>query len=315
MEVIPGIEAIQGYEESTVVTIGMFDGVHKGHQRIIDVAHEQAREKGCRCVVITFDRHPLEIIRPGEHPRSLSSTAQKLRLMEERDVDTVLLIHFDESFANMTRQDFLQVVLLEKLKSKTVVIGENFFFGKGGKGDVGYLKNAGKNSELSVIPVPLLKRGKAPISSTRIRSLIEDGGIEEANKQLGWEYLLEGAVVKGSGIGAKLGFPTANLKCDENRCIPADGVYAGRAIIHSHEEHDAVAYIGNRPTIGSEFKTVEVHIPDYSQNLYDEYIGFSFKKRLRGSKKFKNTEELSGAIERDIGKARQLLESISPKSL
>ena len=308
MEIIPGIDAIPEEIGGTVVTIGMFDGVHRGHQKIIHIAHEKARERNLRCVVFTFDRHPLEILRSGRHPKLLSSSAQKLRLLEELDVDMVLMAHFDEEFSRITAEDFVGELLAGKLKAHEVVLGENFRFGRGGEGDVALMAGLGGDYEIEVISVPLLRDNGEVISSTLVRKMIERGEVEEAGKRLGWDYMIEGVVVRGDARGRKLGFPTANIEVHDNRCIPANGVYAGEA----HFEHyvlAAVSYIGDVPTFvyrGEGGRRIEVHIPGWEDDLYDRFMGISFRKRLRGEETFPDAQALVEQIEKDVQRALDL---------
>ncbi len=302
MEIIPGIDAIPEDIGRTVVTVGMFDGVHRGHQKIIHIAHEKARALSLRCVVFTFDQHPLEVLKPGDHPKLLSSSAQKLRLLEELDVDMVLMAHFDEEFSHMPAARFVEDLLVEKLEAREVVLGENFRFGKGGEGDVGFLSARGHRHGIEVTAVPLLREDGEIISSTLIRKKIERGEIEEADRLLGWEYMIEGVVVKGDARGRKLGFPTANLEIHDSRCIPAAGVYAGEAHLE-HRVLPAVTYIGDVPTFvhGKEGKQrIEVHIPGWEDDLYGHYLGISFNKRLRGEQAFPDAQALQRQISEDV---------------
>ena len=302
MEIIPGIDAIPEHIENTVVTIGMFDGVHRGHQKIIHIAHEKARELGLRCVVFTFDQHPLEVLKPGDHPKLLSSSAQKLRLLEEMDVDMVLMAHFDEEFSQIAAARFVDDLLAGKLGATEVVLGENFRFGKDGEGDVDFLSERGRSKGMEVTSVPLLRDDGDIISSTLIRKKIERGEVEEAERLLGWEYMVEGVVVRGDARGRKLGFPTANLEIHDSRCIPAEGVYAGEAHLE-HRVLPAVTYIGDIPTFvqGKEKKQrIEVHIPGWEDDLYGFYLGISFKKRLRGEQAFPDARALQRQISEDV---------------
>ncbi len=306
MEVIPGIDAIPEDVQSSVISIGMFDGVHRGHRRIIEIALAAAREAGGPCIVVTFDRHPMEIVQPGEHPLQLTTTAQKLRLLEEIDVDSVLLIHFDAATAEMPAAEFVGNVLADKLRARLVVIGENFRFGRRAEGGVDFLQARSRDSGMDVISVPLLRDNGEVISSTCIRKLLERGELEKANAMLGWEYLVEGVIVHGDNRGAELGFPTANLEVHVSRAIPGDGVYAGE--IHMEQEsHWGVIYIGRVPTFkqGVE-RRIEVHIPGFAGDLYGHFLNVSFKRRLRGDIAFENKDALVAQIGRDVASAREI---------
>ncbi len=306
MEVIPGIEAIPADMPPSVASIGMFDGVHRGHRRIIEIAVAEARRLGGPCVAVTFDRHPMEIIQPGEHPLQLTTVAQKLRLLEEIDVDMVLLIHFDQAVAKISAAEFCDSILAEKLRARQVVIGENFRFGRRAEGGVDFMQSRAEATGMQVTSVPLLRDGGEIISSTCIRKLLERGEVEKANDMLGWEYLVEGVIVHGDNRGAELGFPTANLEVHVSRAIPADGVYAGE--IHlEHLSHWGVIYIGRVPTFkeGSE-RRIEVHIPGFEGDLYGHFLNVSFKQRLRGDIAFKDRDALVEQIMRDVERAREL---------
>ncbi len=306
MEVIPGIDAIPDDMPASVISIGMFDGVHRGHRRIIEIALEKARESGGPCVAVTFDRHPLEITQPGAHPLQLTTVAQKLRLLEEIDVDIVLLIHFDAAVAEIPAADFTDTILSEKLRARLVVIGENFRFGRRAEGGVDFLQERSAQTGMEVISVPLLRDDGDVISSTCIRKLLENGEIEKANTMLGWEYLVEGVIVHGDNRGAELGFPTANLEVHVSRAIPRDGVYAGE--IHlEHASHWGVIYIGRVPTFkqGVE-RRIEIHIPGFQGDLYGHFLNVSFKQRLRGDIAFKDKDALVEQITRDVARAREL---------
>ncbi len=305
MEIIPGIGAIPEEIGDTVVTIGMFDGVHRGHQKIIHIAHEKARELSLRCVVFTFDRHPLEVLKPGKHPKLLSSTAQKLRLLEELDVDMVLMAHFDEEFSRISAGDFAENLLAGRLKAREVVLGVNFHFGRGGEGDVDFLKGTADPLGIAVTPVALLRDNGDVISSTLIRKMIEDGRVEEAKERLGWDYIIEGVVVRGNARGRKMGFPTANIEVHDNRCIPANGVYAGEAYLE-HRVLPAVSYVGEVPTFAAEEQArrrIEVHMPGWEDDLYDHFMGISFQRRLRGEEVFPDAQALMEQIEQDVKRA------------
>ncbi|MDY6794210.1 MAG: bifunctional riboflavin kinase/FAD synthetase [Actinomycetota bacterium] len=311
MEIIPGITTIPSDIGKTVITIGMFDGVHRGHQKIIHIAHEKARELGLRCVVFTFDRHPLEVLKPGQHPKLLTSSAQKLRLLEELDVDMVLMAHFDEGFSRIRAEDFLSDLLHIRLRAQEVVLGENFRFGRGGEGDVGSMADAGSSISIKVVSVPLLRDNGEVISSTLIRGMIEKGEVEEAGERLGWDYMIEGVVVKGDSRGRELGFPTANVEVHDNRCIPAKGVYAGEVHME-HKNIPAVTYVGDVPTFideGTGGRRIEVHIPGWDKDLYQRFIGVSFQTRLRGETTFSDAQALRRQIKEDV---KQTLKNYKP---
>lgn len=305
MEVIPGIEAWTEAGAETVVTVGMFDGVHRGHRRIIEIARQRARDLKLRCVVFTFDRHPLETLKPDKHPPYLSSSAQKLRLLEELDVDVVLMSHFDAGFAAIGADSFFDDVLGKKLGARVVVVGENFHFGREGEGDIAYMQGLGGKRGVEVVAVPLLKEGKDVISSTSIRRLLEKGEVEEANHRLGWQYMLEGFVVHGDHRGKSLGFPTANLDIHDQRCVPANGVYAGEAVLE-HHTWPAGVYIGSIPTFkGRHRRRVEVHLLDFDGDLYGKYLGISFTRSIRAEMAFEGASDLQRQIALDLARVRE----------
>ncbi len=307
MEVVPGIDAWVRPDRPTVVTVGMFDGVHRGHRRIIEIAHRKARDRKLRCVVFTFDHHPLEVLKPGKHPPYLSSSAQKLRLLEELDVDIVLMTGFDEAFAALGAEEFFSGVLAEKLNASVVVVGENFRFGRGGAGDVGLMRELGREAGIEVIAVPLLRQGGDVISSTSIRRLLEKGEVEEAKLRLSRPYVLEGFVVHGDHRGKELGFPTANLEVHDNRCIPANGVYSGEALLENRSWPSGI-YVGSIPTFkGHHRRRVEAHLLDFDGDLYGRYIGIAFHRRVRQEMAFRDPEELRAQIAMDLQRIRDAL--------
>jgi len=304
MEVVPGIDAWVRPDRPTVVTIGMFDGVHRGHRRIIEIAHRKARDSRMRCVVFTFDHHPLEVLKPGKHPPYLSSSAQKLRLLEELDVDMVLMARFDEAFAALRAEEFFRGILKEKLNAAAVVVGENFRFGRDGEGDVGLMRKMGEGDGIEIVAVPLLRQGRDVISSTSIRRLLEKGEVEEANHRLGRRYTLEGFIVHGDHRGKELGFPTANLEVHDNRCIPANGVYAGEALLENRSWPSGI-YVGSVPTFrGHHRRRVEVHLLDFDGDIYGRFLGVAFRRRIREEMVFRDAEELRKQIAEDLRRIR-----------
>lgn len=292
--------------EKTSVAIGNFDGVHLGHQRLIKDALNAAEEKGLTPVALTFEPHPLKVLKPEAAPLLLSPLSEKVRIIRFLGMKHVVVLNFSEELFSLSPEEFAEEVLLRKLKAKFVVVGENFRFGKNREGDRERLVALGKRLGFEVFIQPPVISDGLPVSSTRIRRILKHGKVEEAWKLLGRPFKITGKVVKGEGRGRGLGFPTANVDA-ENELIPKTGVYAvfveaeGRLL-------KGVANIGYNPTFGGEKLSIEAHIFDFSEDLYGKKIGIYLIKRLRSESRFANVNELIKAIERDVKCAKRILE-------
>ena len=291
---------------SSVVTLGNFDGVHLGHRELFRHLVKTARQLNCPSVVCTFDPHPLKFLAPDRAPLLLNTPVEKQRLISASHVDYLIKTPFTAEFAAMTPEKFVNDILIEKLHIKALVVGYDYAFGKGRRGNAEFLKACGEEKGFSVEILQPVGGDGLPYSSTRIRSMVAAGDMAGVVRLLGRQYNLEGLVVPGDQRGRELGFPTANLQtCKE--LLPAAGVYAVK-IRHGSQEYGGVVNLGNRPTFGGGSSTIEVHLFDFSGQLYNQNLRIYFVERLRGEQKFSNGEELANAISSDVLRARQILQ-------
>ena len=287
-------------------TIGFFDGVHKGHLFLISQMCSLAKVQGMESVIITFDRHPREVIHSNYVPQLLSLPTEKLFLLRQSGAEQVEVLHFTQEMSLWSASEFMTKVLREKLDVSVLVMGYDHRFGHGGGSHADYVR-WGKECGIEVELAHELEGEK--ISSSRIRSLLKDGQLAEANRLLGYNYPLSGTVVKGHQIGRHLGFPTANLQIPTMKLLPADGVYAGRAILPEGEACPAVLNIGKRPTMqNGENISVEVHLLRFSGDLYEKEIRVELVARLRNELQFSSISELRAQIQKDADKAICLLD-------
>jgi riboflavin kinase/FMN adenylyltransferase len=291
-----------------VVTIGVFDGVHRGHQLIIGSAVERARTLGIPSVVLTFDPHPMEVVRPGSHPPMLTGQHQKAELLEALGVDVMCVLPFTLDFSRLTHDEFVHAVLVERLHVRVVIVGENFRYGYKGQGNVAALTAAGKRFGFSVEGVPLQGTDDTTWSSTYVRSCVDAGDVEGAAAALGRDHRIDGVVVRGDQRGRDLGYPTANLEPLPWSAVPADGVYAGR-LLRGGAELPAAISIGSNPTFAGRERRVEAYVLDAEPglDLYGEHVGLSFAARLRATKRFDGVEPLVAQMAEDVERTRALL--------
>ena len=289
-----------------VVTIGVFDGVHRGHQQIVGRAVERAAELGVPSVVLTFDPHPSEVVRPGSHPPMLTSQRYRAELLEALGVDVVCVQPFTQEFSRLSPDAFVHAVLVEGLRARAVVVGENFRYGHKAAGDLASLTAAGRRFGFSVEGVGLLGSDDTTWSSTYVRSLVQAGDVEGAAVALGREHRVEGVVVRGDQRGRELGYPTANLQPLPWSAVPADGVYAGRLVRSGGEQLPAAISIGTNPTFAGVERRVEAYVLDWSGDLYGERVGLSFTARLRATERYDGIEPLIAQMARDVERTRQL---------
>ncbi|MDX1658594.1 MAG: bifunctional riboflavin kinase/FAD synthetase [Nitriliruptorales bacterium] len=294
-------------EQPSVVTIGVFDGVHRGHQAIIGRARKEAADRRCRSVVVTFDRHPEEVVRPEAAPAYLQTLDAKIETLTAQEVDLVVVLAFTPELSQLSPDQFVSRVLAGPLAATAVVVGENFRYGHRAAGDIDTLAAAGAAHGFEVDPVALIDDGDHTISSTAIRERLRDGDVAWATDALGRPYRLRGVVGRGEGRGRSIGVPTANLDLEVNLVVPAVGVYAGRArVLPDDATHRCVTNIGSRPTFGGQDVTVEAHLLDIDRDLYGRELEVGFEARLRDERRFDGPEELVAQIHRDIERARGL---------
>ena len=289
-----------------VVTIGVFDGVHRGHQQIIGRAVERARDTDQPAVVLTFDPHPSEVVRPGSHPAVLTPLRRKAELLEQLGVDVLCLLPFTIEFSRLDPAEFVHLVLVEKLYAGAVVVGENFRFGHKAAGDLGTLRTLGRTFGFSTEGVTLLRDDDVTLSSTFVRSSIDAGEVDRAAQALGRPHRIDGIVVRGAGRGRQLGYPTANVRSDRHVAVPADGIYAGWAVLRGKRLPAAIS-VGTNPTFEGKDRTVEAYILDFDEDIYGVELGVEFVQRIRGMERFERVQDLIDQMGRDVEQARGIL--------
>lgn len=294
-----------------VVAIGMFDGVHRGHQSVLARAGAIARAAGLPLVVFTFVDHPRSVLRP-DHPVPLLCTwAEKQARIAAAGADLLIGAHFTAAFAALPPGDFVRRILVEQLQARHVVVGYNFAFGHQQAGNVQVLEALGRELGLEVTAVDAVERGLSPVSSSRIRKLLAKGQIEEANELLGWPYELTGVVVLGDQRGRTLGFPTANLQVAPAKLLPAYGVYAGSAHWEG-QERLTVVNLGMRPTFDPPQLRIEAHLLDFAGDLYGRELTVRLLHRLRPERAFASLAELVTQIHADVDVARERIAAPAP---
>ncbi|HKT35897.1 MAG TPA: bifunctional riboflavin kinase/FAD synthetase [Nitrospira sp.] len=289
-----------------VVTIGNFDGHHRGHRSLLQTVVARAREVSGTAMVVTFDPHPVRVLAPDVQLRFLTSSEEKIERFKAAGIEEVIFLEFTPALAVMTPDQFAEVVLHRHLGVAELYVGEHFAFGRGRAGRIADLERLGASLGFAVHPVRPVVLNGGVVSSTRIRTLIQAGDMLQAAALLGRAYGLTGTVVSGAQQGQALGWPTANLRIPPERVTPPDGVYAARAS-YDGRRYDAVAYIGTRPTFGAGERLIEVNVLDHRDNLYGKTMAVEFVERLRGDHAFTSAQELAAQIARDVDRAKASL--------
>jgi riboflavin kinase/FMN adenylyltransferase len=304
-----------------VLTIGVFDGVHRGHAELIARAVKSGRARGVPTVLMTFDPHPMEVVFPGSHPAQLTTLTRRAELAEELGIDVFLVVPFTTDFMKLTPERYIHELLLERLHVLDVVVGENFTFGKKAGGNVATLRKAGERFGFAVESVSLVadqhQSDSVTFSSTYIRACVDAGAVVAAAEALGRPHRVEGVVVRGDGRGRGLGYPTANVAPPMHSAIPADGVYAGWFTVLGHgpeagsvlpgRRYPAAVSVGTNPTFSGRTRTVEAYVLDTAADLYGQHVAVDFVSRIRGQEKFESVDHLIDAMGRDTEKARTIL--------
>ena len=316
MQVITDLSKSPWPEQRSVITIGAYDGVHRGHQAVVSDVKRLASDLGCRSVVVTFDRHPASIVRPESAPKLLTDLDQKLELLEATGVDATVLVRFDEQQSFESATDFVERVLVSCLATRTVVVGSDFHFGRHRSGNVALLRELGAIHDFDVQPRELVPRADGidePISSTAIRRALAGGQVELAAQMLGHAFEARGPVVKGDQRGRQLGFPTANVEVSNQLCVPADGVYAGWYQRPDGVTHPCAINLGRRPTFfeHADHSLLEAHLIDFAGDLYTEAARVQFTHFLRSERKFDGIDALITQLKQDIENARAVLAASS----
>jgi riboflavin kinase/FMN adenylyltransferase len=290
------------------VTIGNFDGVHRGHQQLFSTVVEKARARSGTSVAITFDPHPLQVLLP-KGIKLISTCEQKMELIEAAGIDVLLVIPFTKEFAGTTAEDFVSKVLVERIGVTELVVGYDYAFGKGRCGNIDFLRRQGQVHNFPVTVIDAFYLGDELVSSTRIRELVQVGKMAKAAKLLGRSYQIRGTVQVGKQRGGKvIGFPTANLKVNEEDLVPKHGVYVTQVICEGRC-YGGVLNIGYNPTFGDQELVAETHIFDFNENIYGKPIKLNLLYFLRGEIKFAGPRELAEQISRDVIEAKKILSS------
>ena len=301
MKVIHGIESAE-LARPTVLTMGVFDGLHLGHQAIVRQVVERALLAGATPTLVTFDPHPRQVLRPDTAPPLLQTFHQKIEGLRLLGMQQVVVLHFTRELAAMTAEDFVRVYLHEALQAREVYLGKGFFFGRDRLGNIETLREISQRLGFFADEVGEVQLRGHRVSSTMIRRLLKAGRVNLARRMLGRPYGIEGVVVEGRKVGRQISFPTANLEI-QNRVIPADGVYATLALV-GNVWRRSVTNIGHRPTlVGDEESKVETHLIDFDHDLYGQTIRVRLLHRLRGEQKFAGLDELRAQITRDRDRA------------
>ncbi len=302
MIIIKNLDEINKIEE-TVVALGNFDGIHKGHKHLINEAVKLAKNNNYKSAVFTFSNHPKELLPGNKSIKNILSSYEKIQRIESLGVDYLISIPFTEEIMNMSPTDFVNKLLIDKLNCKIAICGFNYNFGSKAKGNPELLRNISKLKKFEVKEMKPYTINDDIVSSTLIRTLISSGRVDKCKEYLGYNYHIRGIVVHGNHLGHKIGFPTSNLNIEYNMVTPPNGVYF-TFVEYDGKKYPSVTNVGNKPTIGEYSKNVETHIFDFNKELYGKEIIVEFLQKSRDEVKFDNVRELSEQIIRDCKEAR-----------
>jgi riboflavin kinase/FMN adenylyltransferase len=315
MEVVTSLDACPDPPTGSVVTIGAFDGVHLGHQALLRMVRKRAAERALPTALVTFDRHPAQVVRPESAPKLLTSLPQKLELLEATGlVDHAVVLTFDEQRRRESAEDFVTQVLEACLHARLVVVGADFHFGNGRRGNVALLERMGRDLGFDVVGLDLVRAAedadRVTYSSTLVRQRLADGDVRGAAEILGRVHEVRGTVVEGDRRGRELGFPTANVAVPEEICLPAAGIYAGTFTGTDGVARPAAISLGHRPTFYTDqaYLLLEAYLLDFNGDLYGQTASVGFVERIRAEERFDSVEALVAAMNRDIEAARRLLD-------
>ena len=302
---------------SVAATIGVFDGVHLGHQAVLRRVRAIAESRGIASAVVTFDVHPAHVVRPENAPRLLTTLDQKLELLASEGLDYAYVVRFDRARAGTRPDVFVDQVFVDALRARVVVVGEDFHFGRGRSGNVAELQRLGLERNFEVVPLELIRHhryAREPVSSTAVRRALAGGDVARSAALLGRAYEMRGTVVPGDQRGATIGFPTANMLVPETIAWPADAVYAGFCTLPDGSRHDCAINIGRRPTFHehAQRSLLEAHLIDFDADLYGCELRVEFVDFLRSERKFDSVEQLRSQIAVDVGETRRRLAKAAP---
>ncbi len=296
-------------KNTSIVTIGTFDGVHIGHQAIIKNLIENAKDNNAESVILTFFPHPRMVLQKGNNIKLLNTINEKIDLLQKTGLNHLIIEPFTKEFSRLTALDFAREILKKNLNAQKLVIGYDHRFGRNREGNFEQLQEYGKIYGFEVEEIPAQDIENISVSSTKIRKALEDGAIEKANEYLGYAYILSGKVVAGKALGRQFNYPTINIHIQEDyKLIPKPGVYIVKTNINN-KHYFGIMNIGKRPTLNGKRKTIEVHLLDFDANLYGKNIQISLLKRLRDEQKFASVEHLFAQIKKDEQKAREMIKN------
>lgn len=294
------VREFENYTENTpkVLSLGMFDGVHFGHISIINLLKSVAQENNLETAILTFWPHPRKVFNPNDEIKLLNTLNEKLNLLENANLDVVFLKSFDENFRNLTGEEFIRQILVQKLNVKHIIIGHDHVFGKNKSGNFELLQKLSKELDFVVQQLDAVKEGEFNISSTKIRNCLANGNIIGANKMLGYHYSVSGKVIDGKKLGRTIGYPTANIEVDELKLLPKKGAYIVEVYV-KNKFYKGMLSIGTNPTVNGDKLTVEVYILDFNKDIYDEEITVKFRDFLHEEIKFESLEKLIERLDED----------------
>lgn len=298
------------YTKKTIVTIGTFDGVHIGHQKIIEKLIQETKNSNCESLILTFFPHPRMILHKKSPIKLLNTISEKSSLLEKMGLENLIIHPFDKEFSNLSAEDFVKTILVDSLNIKKIIIGYDHRFGKNRDANIEDLIAFGRKYSFEVEQISAQEIDSVSVSSTKIRDAIANGTMAVANEYLGYDYLLSGKIIKGKQLGSTIGFPTANIKIEENyKLIPKNGVY----VVKSHLQGKTVfgiMNIGLNPTVNGEYLSIEVHFLDFNADLYNTQISVSVIARIRDEEKFTSLDLLKTQIQKDKNYAISIIEKM-----
>ena len=312
MQVFHGIHAVRGMLKNPAITIGNFDGVHRGHQALFAKVKQWADKLGGQSAVVTFDPHPIEVLSPQNAPAFITCHRLKMDLIASCGIDATIVIPFNHIFARMTAREFVEIVLVENIGAKAIVVGHDYRFGRGREGNIDFLTQLGSEYGFSVETVSGIKVNDTVVSSTAIRQMIAGGRIKDANKLLGRFFEVSGEEISGQKRGIRLGFPTANVRMP-SMASPPTGVYVIEAEVEG-KRYGGAANLGYNPTFGNTDLSLEAHLFDFNQDIYGKTIVIRFIDRLREEIRFPGPAELVEQIAKDVAAAKKILAEMKDRS-